>query len=177
MSCASIHLSIDAVIFERAVTASEAHALAGRHDVAVDELTEVMSLWRGEPFGGLDLPMLDEPAAQLAGTRARAERVLIDSALRAGRAEQLLGLLEPKVAAQPENEQAVASLARALYQVGRHDDAAAVVGRCVQLLHQSWHRTHAVAAPSRVGHRRSRSARRRCPAWPRVRVIPGRRRC
>jgi hypothetical protein len=126
--------SIDAVVFERSVAAGEVHALAGRHDVAVDDLTAAMTLWRGQPFGGLDLPMLVEPAAQLAGTRARAERVLVDSALRAGRADELLVLLEPKVASVPEDEQAVASLARALYQIGRHEQAAAVVRRCVELL-------------------------------------------
>jgi DNA-binding SARP family transcriptional activator/tetratricopeptide (TPR) repeat protein len=127
---------IDAVLFERGVADGEAHASAGRYDASFSELSAVLSLWRGEPFGGLDLPILVEPAARLAGTRRRVEGLLVDSALRCGRAGNVLPMLERQVETNPEDEELVASLARALFQVGRHDDALAVVHRCVERLHR-----------------------------------------
>ena len=126
--------AIDAVRFERGVAAGEALAAAGRHEAAAAELSAALSLWHSEPFGGLDLAILVEPAAQFAGTRARAEAQLVDSALRSGHTELVQELLEQKVAARPEDEHAVASLARALYQSGRADDALDVVRRCIRLL-------------------------------------------
>ena len=126
--------AIDAVRFERSVAAAESHVAAGRHDAATTLLIDALSMWRGAPFGGLDLPILVEPAAQLASTRARAEVMVVDAALRCGRADDLLRLLQPRLADDPEDEQVVAALARALYEVGRPDDARAVVRRCFELL-------------------------------------------
>ncbi|MBI5089389.1 MAG: AAA family ATPase, partial [Actinobacteria bacterium] len=126
--------TIDTVMFERRVADGEAHAASGRHDAAVNELMSAIELWRGEPFAGLRLPALEDAAAQLATTRARAESILVDSALRVGRGGELLGLLETKVAAEPENEQAVAALARALCQLDRRPVAATVVNACIELL-------------------------------------------
>ena len=141
--------SIDAVQFERGVAAGEAHASAGRHESAVDELMETMTLWRGQPFGGLHLPSLVEPAAQLATTRARAVSILVDSALRIGQGHLLLDLLEPKVDAHPEDEQMVGSLARALYQVGRHDRRVERHRAVHPTALPPWHRTHTDPESSR----------------------------
>lgn len=125
---------IDAVRFERSIAAAEGHVAAGRHDAATTLLAEALSMWHGTPFGGLDLPILVEPAAQLATTRARAEVMVVDAALRCGRADDLLHLLQPRLDDAPEDEQLVSSLARALYEVGRSDDARAVVHRCFERL-------------------------------------------
>ncbi|MCU1360262.1 MAG: transcriptional regulator, partial [Ilumatobacteraceae bacterium] len=56
------------------------------------------------------------------------------SALRLGRGAELLELLGAKADEHPEDEHVVASLARAMCQVGRHDDALAVVDRCIDRL-------------------------------------------
>ncbi len=126
--------SIDAVRFERGVAEGERHAMAGRHDAAANALIDALLLWRGVPFGGLDMPMLVEPAVQLQSSRARAETILFDSALRVGRAAELLDLLERKAQADPEDEQIVAALARALHQLGRRDDAFGVISDCIERL-------------------------------------------
>ncbi len=121
--------TIDIVRFDRQLAEADDLVDAGRLDDAVDVYESALALWRGEPFGGLDLPYFFEPSARLRIARHRGETALIDASLRTGRGAALVPWLLQRVAADPMDEQAAADATRALYHAGRSGDALRVLRR------------------------------------------------
>lgn len=126
--------AIDAVQFERRVTLGDEHMAAGRLGDAVDAYEAALTLWRGEPFGGIDLQCFVEPSARLRMARQRAEGALIEASLRIGRGAELVPWLQQRVDADPVDERSASDAARALYQAGRSGDALRVLRRCLDEL-------------------------------------------
>ena len=101
---------VDATVFERLVAEGRAEALA---------------LWQGEPYQGLDLPVLADEAARLVELRLAAEEERFAAELAAGRAASVVGDLAELVRAHPLRERAHLLHVTALYEVGRRADALA----------------------------------------------------
>jgi DNA-binding SARP family transcriptional activator len=126
--------SVDVVRFERVVAAADASADQGRLTEAVAGYRSAVDLWRGTPFGGIDLACFVEPGARLQMLRARAETAFTELSLRTGSGAELVPLLQQRVEADAHDEGAAALLARALYQAGRASDALAALRRCIDAL-------------------------------------------
>jgi DNA-binding SARP family transcriptional activator len=123
--------TIDVVQFERRLVTAAERIAAGRFDEAVDAYEAALGLWRGDPFGGADLPYFVEPSARLRIARHRAEMSLIEVSLRVGRGAALVPWLMQRVDAEPFDERLAADAARALYQAGRSADALNVLRACM----------------------------------------------
>jgi DNA-binding SARP family transcriptional activator len=137
---------IDAVQFERRLAVGDDHAAAGRLGDAVDAYEAALSLWRGEPFGGVDLQCFVEPSARLRVARQRAETALIEASLGIGRGAELVPWLQQRVDADPVDERAASDAARALYQAGRSGDALRVLRRCLDELRRRGIEPHPATA-------------------------------
>jgi DNA-binding SARP family transcriptional activator len=98
-------------------------------------LSAALARWRGtafEEFGGL--PWADLEASRLAELRLTALEARAGTALRLGRAAQVVADLERMTADQPLREEGWRLLALALYQSGRQADALAALRRVRALL-------------------------------------------
>jgi DNA-binding SARP family transcriptional activator len=126
--------TIDVVQFERRLAEGDDHVAAGRLDQAVGAYEAALGLWRGEPFGGLDLPCFVETSAQLRMARHRGEAALIAVSLRIGRGAAIVPWLLQRVDADPFDEQVAADAAHALYQAGRSSDALRILRACMDEL-------------------------------------------
>ncbi len=119
--------AVDAWAFE-----DEVHHTAGLDDPAAvhARLTAALTYWRGaafEEFGGL--PWADLETARLDELRLLATERLADSALRLGRAAEVVADLSRLTAQHPLREEAWRLLALAQYQSGRQGDALATLRR------------------------------------------------
>jgi DNA-binding SARP family transcriptional activator len=115
---------IDAVRFERLVTAGHSSLTAGRPEVALGQLGTALDLWRGgayEEFHGM--PALDAAGRRLEQLRRDAVQDRIDAELATGHGQDLVAELEELTAQQPGNERLWAQLMTALYRAGRQSDA------------------------------------------------------
>ena len=120
--------SIDAVRFERLVSAARGHALRGQQDRAADAYRRALALWRGSPYP--DLPEWEPARAEqlrLAEIRASAEEELLEARLAGGERRAVVPDAERLVREQPLREDRWASLARATYRADRPAEALAVI--------------------------------------------------
>ncbi len=120
--------AIDAVRFERLVSAARGHALRAEHDRAIDAYTRALRLWRGaalpdvanwEP-GVVEALRLDE-------IRASAEEELLDARLAHGEHRSLIAHAERLLREQPLREDRWAIVALANYRAHRQAEALAVL--------------------------------------------------
>ncbi|WP_165956246.1 AfsR/SARP family transcriptional regulator [Streptomyces hainanensis] len=116
---------LDAERFESSV--EDGLAFADREDPssAVESLREALSLWRGAPFTGVDLPLLDDWIHRLVERRLIAIEVLYESELARGRHAEIVAELISQVREQPMRERFHGLLMTALYRAGRQADALA----------------------------------------------------
>ena len=112
--------TVDLNRFRRLVTAARA---AGSDRSAAELYAQALSLWRGEPFAGLDTPWLTSTRRTLANERFAAELDHRDVLLRLGRAGELLAALSDAVADHPLDERLAEQYMLALYRSGRQADA------------------------------------------------------
>jgi DNA-binding SARP family transcriptional activator/tetratricopeptide (TPR) repeat protein len=103
---------VDATRFERLVDDGRAEALR-----------EALALWQGDPYQGLDVPMLADEAVRLTARRLVAEEDRYAAELAAGRAASVVGDLAELVRAHPLRERAHLLHVTALYETGRRADA------------------------------------------------------
>ncbi|MGY0235373.1 BTAD domain-containing putative transcriptional regulator [Longispora urticae] len=118
---------VDAHRFER-LTAT---ARVRDDEAAIGLLDEALGLWRGPAL--LGVPLARE-AARLDGARLDAVEQLADLLLRAGRASDAAGVLEPWVAGHPLRESLVERGMRALCAGGRQAEAIALFHRTREAL-------------------------------------------
>ncbi|TDC12563.1 tetratricopeptide repeat protein [Streptomyces sp. 8K308] len=116
---------LDAERFESAV--EEGLAIAAREDPrgAVESLRGALGLWRGAPFTGVDLPLLDDWVHRLVERRLVALETLYESELTLGRHAEIVAELLTQVREHPMRERFHALLMTALARAGRQADALA----------------------------------------------------
>ncbi|MFC4855711.1 AfsR/SARP family transcriptional regulator [Actinophytocola glycyrrhizae] len=93
------------------------------HDGRPESLREALRLWQGEPYQGLDVPLLTDEAARLTERRLAAEEDRYAAELAAGRATSVVTDLAELVRAHPLRERAHLLHVTALYEAGRRADA------------------------------------------------------
>ena len=86
-------------------------------------LTQVLELWRGEPFAGVELPWFAATRASLRAQRDSAALDLAEIRVRLGQFESALDDLRDYTAAHPLDERAAGYLIRALHGTGRSSEA------------------------------------------------------
>ncbi|HYU86738.1 MAG TPA: BTAD domain-containing putative transcriptional regulator [Kribbellaceae bacterium] len=121
---------IDAQRFERAVGRARELLASDDTERAALVLADALSLWRGRPLTELDGwdPARIE-AARLTELRHAAEELYVESALRAGQHDKVLGKAQSLVAEAPLRERRWILLATAQYQAGRQGEALKTVRR------------------------------------------------
>ncbi|MBI5089390.1 MAG: AAA family ATPase [Actinobacteria bacterium] len=122
---------IDVVQFELRFASAERHRAQGHLTAAADAYAAALRLWRGEPFGGVDLACLIEPSTRLRALRDRADAALVDVSLRLGRGSAFVPRLIQRALDDPTDEDAASAAARALYQAGRSGEALRVLRACI----------------------------------------------
>lgn len=116
--------AVDAGRFEAAVHSAER---AGS-EASVRLLTEALAEWRGEPYTDFaDAPWAADERARLDELRDRAVERLAALHLEAGRNDEALMLVQPRVASHPWREEGWRILALALYRSGRQAEALAAL--------------------------------------------------
>ncbi|MFI7063878.1 BTAD domain-containing putative transcriptional regulator [Kribbella sp. NPDC050124] len=115
---------IDAARFERAVDRARELVATGDPERAALVLADALTLWRGSPWPELDGwdPGRIE-AARLIELRHLAEELYVESALRAGRHDQVLDKALAFVGEAPLRERRWILLATAQYQAGSQGEA------------------------------------------------------
>lgn len=87
-----------------------------------------LSLWRGEPYAGLDrCPTLHSEAVRLDELKVAALEDCLDAELHLGRHSKLVAELEHLVTSHPFRERLISQLVVALYRSGRRVDALSVL--------------------------------------------------
>ncbi|GIF04990.1 AfsR/SARP family transcriptional regulator [Actinoplanes siamensis] len=112
--------AIDLHRFRRLMTLARG---ADSDRAAADLIGQALSLWRADPFAGLDTPWLSAMRRTLLGERFAAELDLNDVLLRLGRHGELLPGLSAAVAEHPLDERLAGQAMLALYRCGRQADA------------------------------------------------------
>ena len=123
---------IDADRFEARLVSAR-RAMGADADRAVSLVEEAMTLWRGQPYQGLDLPSVAPEAARLAEIRLRGLEDRVEAELRAGRVPEA-GDMQVLTSEYPYRERFWELLARTLYRAGRQADALATLARLRRLL-------------------------------------------
>jgi len=120
--------SVDAVRFERLVSAARGHALRGQHDRAAESYRRALALWRGAPYPDLTEwePAIVEQR-RLTEIRTSAEEELLEARLADGEHRTVIPDAERLVREQPLREDRWAILALANYRTDRQAEALAVV--------------------------------------------------
>ncbi|GGI47381.1 DNA-binding SARP family transcriptional activator [Agromyces flavus] len=120
--------SIDAVRFERLVTAARGHALDGDPARAVDGFQRALALWRGRPYPDLaGWPPGAAEADRLAEIRSDVDEELAGERLRLGDHRAVIPEAERLVRESPLRESRWVLLATVLYRSGRQADALAAI--------------------------------------------------
>ena len=119
---------VDAVRFERAVSAARSHALRGEPDRALDVYRRGLALWRGDAYPDLaNWTRGAAEAARLAEIRMAAEEEVLDCRLALGDHRAVIPDAERLVRAAPLREERWAVLALACYRSGRQSEALAAL--------------------------------------------------
>jgi WD40 repeat protein len=115
---------LDTQRFERLVVRARELLGLGEADRAAYQLTEALSLWRGNPFAELEewAPAMSE-ARRLGELRLEAEELRIDALLRTGRHAEVLADVQALVRAAPLREHRWVLQAHAQYQSGQQGEA------------------------------------------------------
>ncbi len=95
----------------------------------VEILRKALGLWRGAPFGDLDVPVLDDWAHRLAQHRLLAIETLYQAELACGLNAAIIAELTDMVREHPLRERLHALLMTALHRAGRRSEALEVYGR------------------------------------------------
>jgi predicted ATPase/DNA-binding SARP family transcriptional activator len=112
---------LDSTVMQALVGQAERALKRGEIDTAIGQLEQACALW-GEPFAGLGyIPPFDAMAAELREVGARADELLSEAQLAAGRAD--VGRLRRLVDETPTREVRWQHLMLALYRDGRQADA------------------------------------------------------
>ncbi|RSD09203.1 AfsR/SARP family transcriptional regulator [Amycolatopsis eburnea] len=111
---------VDAERFDALVGAGLA---ADEPQRAIEALRAALALWRGGPFGDVDLPALADWAGRLAERRLTGIEALYQAQLAAGLHEAVTGELAELAAAHPLRERVHGLLMTALYRAGRQSEA------------------------------------------------------
>lgn len=116
---------LDAERFESSV--ERAVGIAARRDPrgAAAALRAALELWRGAPFTGVDLPLLDDWVHRLVERRLVALETLYEAELARGRHTEVVAELIQRVREHPLHERFHALLMTALARAGRQADALA----------------------------------------------------
>lgn len=120
--------AIDAVRFERLVSAARGHALRGEHERAIDVYTRGLAMWRGAPLQDVANwePGVVE-ALRLSEIRTSAEEELLDERLATGEHRSLIPDAERLLREEPLREDRWAIVALANYRADRQAEALAVL--------------------------------------------------
>ncbi|MET8570300.1 AfsR/SARP family transcriptional regulator [Streptomyces sp. NPDC004783] len=117
---------VDALRFERLLTAGGHELAAGRAQSAHELLTTGLALWRGPAYGDLNaLTAVQAEACRLEDLRVRAVELLAEANLTLGRPEAAIAGLQGLALAYPLREGVLARLMSVLHQAGRRADALA----------------------------------------------------
>jgi predicted ATPase/DNA-binding SARP family transcriptional activator len=108
--------------FEELVARARA---SGEPAGAAEALRAALALWRGPALADVEAPFARAEAARLEELRLAAVEQRLDADLALGRHDELVGELEPLVAAHPFRERLRAQLMLALYRCGRQAEALA----------------------------------------------------
>lgn len=126
---------LDAIVFEREVTAARREIAAGDYEKATTRLRAALALWRGAAFADLtDSPGVAAAAARLDRLRVDALVLDADAQLAVGRHEILLPRLRDLVAEWSLDERLWAALALAYYRSGQQAEALDTITRARRLL-------------------------------------------
>lgn len=126
---------VDALRFERLVTAGRAALAASRPETAVERLSHALALWRGDAyaeFGGV--PALRGEAVRLREMRLTATADRFDAELATGAGVTLIDELTGLTEEYPGHDRWWTQLMIALYRAGRQADASDVFGRARTVL-------------------------------------------
>ncbi|MFE3882863.1 BTAD domain-containing putative transcriptional regulator [Streptomyces lydicus] len=129
--------AVDAVRFERLVTAGQTCTEDGSLQVRVRLLREALDLWRGaalQDVGLQDSAPFDAAVIRLEGLRLTATEERVGAEVALGRGAELVTELTDLVAAHPVRERLVAALMRALVAAGRDSEALQVYQRTREAL-------------------------------------------
>ncbi len=125
---------VDLHDFELLVDAAHQQMATGEMGAAADRLRAALSLWRGQPLGGVDIAELVEvEVPRLQEHRLSALEDRIEADLAVGRHAELIAEVRALVAAHPFRERLRGQLMVALYRAGRRAEALAAYrqGRAV----------------------------------------------
>jgi DNA-binding SARP family transcriptional activator len=126
---------LDVSRFEALQGRARKAADAGAWDRAAAQLRGALSLWRGEPLGGVPSKLLaGREAPRLAEMRLQAIEARIDADLHLGRHADVIGELRQLTSAYPLRERLHALLMLALYRDGRQGEALAAYQRARRVL-------------------------------------------
>ena len=118
---------MDAVAFERRVTAARAALAAVELAREAALLAEAAAMWRGPALAdAADAPFAAGPIARLEELRVTSAEELFEARLALGEGAALVPGIEELVAAHPLRERLRGQLMRAMYTAGRQGDALAV---------------------------------------------------
>lgn len=108
----------------------------GEHDPSqcAGLIRKAMSMWRGEPFQGLDIPELAGEIHRLTERRLMALEQRYAAELRSGKDAELVGELSDLSQRNPLRERPHGLLMTALYQAGRPADALAAYRRAREVM-------------------------------------------
>jgi DNA-binding SARP family transcriptional activator len=114
---------LDVVVFERHLAAAEDHHGRGDLRAAAAAVEAAVALWRGEPLGGLDGPLVEAERRRLGERHLAALELRAGAWLELGRQREAVADLTQLVAEFPLHERFRAMLMLALYRSGRQADA------------------------------------------------------
>ncbi|MET7667122.1 AfsR/SARP family transcriptional regulator [Micromonospora luteifusca] len=130
--------AVDAVRFDRGVQAARQRHASGRTELALDELTAALDLWRGEPFTGFSGGVFEAARHRLVELRAVALETRAELQLDSGRHRELVGELVELVAEFPVRERLRHQYMLALYRSGRQAEALAAYRDIDSLLREEY---------------------------------------
>ena len=127
--------SVDAVRFERLVSAAREAVRTGDAAAALDALDQALGLWRGDALADIaDSPLAVGDRTRLEELRLSAQEERFDVLLTLGRHTDAVAGLEAFAARAPLRERPHGQLMVALYRCGRSADALAVFRRFREIL-------------------------------------------
>ena len=114
---------LDLHVFDRLVDAGRAQVAAHRFAEADATFAEVLTLWRGAPFAGIDSDRVSSIAARVSERRVGVLEEYLDLQILLGRSAIVISELMALVEEYPYRERLRAQLMVALCRVGRQADA------------------------------------------------------